>query len=198
MALPVSSPVLPAAVRKRGPSGSRRCVRRRYIRRGTYPDCHGRGPRAPYRLSRAGAPAAAALDKIIFHLHLEHRINARKAVNHDGDECAISQADERGFLGCGFAAPGVSDDRNAIEQLPGFLGREHRGLALLHHIFRTAHGVGGVYLDDMAEHQPIEEHAQRGQVLFHRGRRERFPSWGKVFLLQVLDEEGGVGRLDGG
>jgi hypothetical protein len=58
--------------------------------------------------------------------------------------------------------------------------------------------VGGVYLDDMAEHQPIEEHAQRGQVLFHRGRRERFPSWGKVFLLQVLDEEGGVGRLDGG
>jgi hypothetical protein len=63
-------------------------------------------------------PAAPALDKIIFHLHLEHGINARKAVNHDGDE-AISQADERGFLGCGFAAPGVSDDRNASEQLPG-------------------------------------------------------------------------------
>jgi hypothetical protein len=38
-------------------------------------------------------PAASALHKIIPHLHLEHGVDARKAIHHHRDESAITQAD---------------------------------------------------------------------------------------------------------
>ena len=50
--------------------------------------------------------------------------------------------------------------------------------------------MGGVHVQDVARHQPVEQHAQRGQVLLHRGRRE--------FPLQLLDEGGDVEGLDAG
>jgi hypothetical protein len=49
----------------------------------------------------------------------------------------------------------------------------------------------------MAGHQPVEQHAERGQVLLDRGRREQFGPWRKEPGLQILDERGDVDRLDG-
>ena len=68
------------------------------------------------------------------------------------------------------------------------VGSEDRRLALRHHVARAAHGVGRVGVDDVAGHQPIKQHAQRGQVLFHRGRGE--------LTLLLLDEGGDVEGLD--
>ena len=45
----------------------------------------------------------------------------------------------------------------------------------------------GIVVDDVAGHQPVEQHAQRGQVLLHRGRGE--------LALQLLHEGGDVERL---
>jgi hypothetical protein len=45
-------------------------------------------------------------------------------------------------------------------------------LSLFHDVFGAAHGMGGVHVQDMARHEPVEQHGQRGQVLLHRGRRE--------------------------
>jgi hypothetical protein len=69
------------------------------------------------------------------------------------------------------AAPRVPDQRNAVEQFAGFLGRKHGGLASSHHVFRATHGMSGIYLDDVPDHQPVEQHTQRGQMLFDRGCR---------------------------
>ena len=77
--------------------------------------------------------------------------------------------------------------RCAIEQRARLVGREHRRLAFFHHVFRAAHGVGRVHVEDVAGHQPVEQHAQRRQVLLDRGRRE--------LALQLLDERGDVERL---
>ena len=49
--------------------------------------------------------------------------------------------------------------------------------------------MGRINVDDMAEHQPVEQHAERGEVLLHRGRCE--------LALKLLDECCDVGRLDG-
>ena len=53
-------------------------------------------------------------------------------------------------------------------------------LALGHHVARPAHGMRRVGVDDVAGHQPVEQHAQRRKVLLHRGRSE--------LVLQLLDE----------
>ena len=49
--------------------------------------------------------------------------------------------------------------------------------------------MGGIDIEDMAGDQPVKQHAQGGQVLLHRGRRE--------FALQLLDEGSDVDRLYG-
>jgi len=36
-------------------------------------------------------------------------------------------------------------------------------------VLRSPHGVGGTDGEDLADHHPIKEHAQRGQPLLHRG-----------------------------
>ena len=50
--------------------------------------------------------------------------------------------------------------------------------------------MGGVYLQNVAGHQPVKKHAQRGQVLLDGGRGAR--------SLQVLDEGGDVEGLNVG
>ena len=71
----------------------------------------------------------------------------------------------------GLAPPAsVHHQRNAVEQFAGFVGRKHGGLALFDDVFGTAHSMRRIHLDDLADHQPVEQHAQRGQVLLHRGR----------------------------
>ena len=67
---------------------------------------------------------------------------------------------------------------------------QHRRLAFSDDVFGAAHGVGRIHLKHMAEHQPVEQHAERGQVLLDCGRRE--------LALELLDECGHVEGLDGG
>ena len=47
--------------------------------------------------------------------------------------------------------------------------------------------MGRIDLDDVAEHEPVKEHAQSGEVLLDRGRGE--------FALQILEEGGDMERL---
>ena len=50
--------------------------------------------------------------------------------------------------------------------------------------------MGRVDFENLAGDEPVEEHPERGQVLFHRGRRH--------LPLQVLDEGGDMEGLDAG
>jgi len=136
-------------------------------------------------------PSATALNKIVAHLHLEHGVDAREAVDHHRDERAVAQADEGGFGAFRLAvARRVSCDWHTVEQLPRLFGRQHGRLAFFHDVFGAAHGVGRIHLKDVADHQPVEQHAERGQVLLDRGRRE--------LAFELLDECGDVEGLDGG
>ena len=53
-----------------------------------------------------------------------------------------------------------------------------------------------IHINDVADHQPIEQHTERGQVLLDRGRRKRF--FLEILVLQVLDECGDMEGLDAG
>jgi hypothetical protein len=47
-----------------------------------------------------------------------------------------------------------------------------------------------IHFNDLADHEPVEKHAQRSQVLLDRGGRQRF--FPALLVLQVLDEGGYV------
>jgi hypothetical protein len=71
-------------------------------------------------------PPALAGGVIVLDPHRGDRADACEAVNHDTDQRAIAQADERRGI-------------DAFEQAPGLLFSEHRGLAPAHDVFRPAH-----------------------------------------------------------
>jgi hypothetical protein len=62
---------------------------------------------------------------------------------------------------------------------------EHRRAALRHDVLGPAHRVCRIDLDDLADHQPVEKHAQRREMLFDRGLGQ----------VQLLDVGGDVRRL---
>ncbi len=70
----------------------------------------------------------------------------------------------------------------------GFLSRQDRRLAFLDCVARTPDGMGWISLNNMPGHKPVEEHANRSQVLFYGG-------WRKL-VLQVVHECRDVERLD--
>ena len=78
----------------------------------------------------------------------------------------------------------------AVEQLARLGRRQHRRLAAFDHVLRAAHGVGGVDGEDLADDQPVEQHADGGQVLLD-GRLLKV-------LAERLDLGGDVHRLDVG
>jgi hypothetical protein len=142
-------------------------------------------------------PAAPALHEVVAHLHLERGVDAREAVDHQRDERAIAQPHEHGFEA--FRLPlarRVSHDGNAVEQLAGFLGGKHGRLAFFHDVLGAAHHVRRVYPDDLADYKPVEQHAQRGQVLLDRGCGEGLRL--VILVLQVLEAGGDVERFDAG
>ena len=51
----------------------------------------------------------------------------------------------------------------------GFVGGKNGGFAGFDDVLRAADGVGRVDVDDLAGHQPLEEHADGGELLLHRG-----------------------------
>jgi hypothetical protein len=53
----------------------------------------------------------------------------------------------------------------AVEQYSRLIAIEHRGLTRLHDMGWSAHGMCRVHGDDLAGHQPVEQFADRRQVL---------------------------------
>ena len=92
--------------------------------------------------------------------------------------------------GSSDSVPSLRFGLDAVEQLAGFLGRQHGRLALPDDVFGAAHGVGRVHVENVARHQPVEQHPERRQVLLDGRRGE--------LALQVLDEGGDVEGLDVG
>ena len=77
---------------------------------------------------------------------------------------------------------------DAVEELACFGRGQYRGLAGADDIFGAAHCGGGIYRQDLADHQPVEQHADGGQPLLD-GRRRKLAS-------EVLDPGGDVHRFD--
>jgi hypothetical protein len=91
---------------------------------------------------------------------------------------------------CSAVFGGGFHDRDAVEKRAGLVGGEDRRLALFDDVFWAAHGMGRIDVDHMPGDEPVEQHAERGQVLLD-GRRRHLG-------LQVLNESGNMERLDDG
>ena len=85
---------------------------------------------------------------------LVDRAHPREAVEHDAEEGPVSE-------------PGQRAGVDAVEELPRFGRREDRRRALGDNVLRPPDGRGRVRGEDLAGDEPVAEHADRGQVLFH-------------------------------
>ena len=79
---------------------------------------------------------------------------------------------------------------DAVEERARFVGGQHAGFAALDDVLGAAYRGGRIDGDDMAGDQPVEQHADGGQVLLD-GRLLGILAWG-------LDVGGDVQRLDVG
>lgn len=61
------------------------------------------------------------------------------------------------------------------QQRPRLFPVENRSLAFLLRIFRPPQRVRRVGVEDMTDHQPVKEHAQRRQVLLYRSLGKPLP-----------------------
>jgi hypothetical protein len=72
----------------------------------------------------------------------------------------------------------------------------YRGLAGPDDIFGATHGGGGIYGEDLADHQPVEQQAHGGQPLFDGRRRkptyEAFDPGGDVRGFYVKQTKAGL------
>jgi hypothetical protein len=103
-------------------------------------------------------PAAAPLHKVVLDLHRDRRAHPREGVDHQADQGAIAQAGK-----------GIGVDR--VDQGAGLVGLQHRRLTPPLRVLRPPYRGRGIHGHDLADHHPVEEHAQRGQPLLHRGPR---------------------------
>ena len=85
-------------------------------------------------------------------------LTPREAVEHHRDERPVAPARERGGV-----------DR--LEEPAGLGRREHRRRALGDDVLGPPHGRRRVHRQDLADDEPVAEHADGGQVLLDRGRR---------------------------
>src|SRR6185312_8438467 len=95
-------------------------------------------------------PASPTLGVVIPDIHLQDRADAGKGVNHYGDERAVAQSRERAYVDGG-------------EQGARLLTVEHGSTTLLHNVFGTTNRVCRIYLDDLVDDEPVEEHTDCGQ-----------------------------------
>ena len=101
-------------------------------------------------------PGPAAFQVIILDPHAEGGADAGEGIDHDADQGPVAQADQRGGV-------------DAVEELAGLLGGEHGRLAAFDAEFRAAYRAGRIEGDDAAADQPVEQHADGGQVLLDGG-----------------------------
>jgi hypothetical protein len=131
-------------------------------------------------------PSPAALHEIIPDLHPQDRPDTREAVSHETDQGPVAQSDLVGLVRRSTLLVHF-DDGNAVEQRAGLVGGQNRRFYFLYDLFWAAHGMGRVDVDYMAAHEPVEQHADRGQMLLDGRRRD--------LGLKILDEGGDMERL---
>ena len=86
-------------------------------------------------------------------------------------------------------SPMIESVFDRIEERPRLVSFQDRRLAALHDMLRPAHGRGRIHRNDLSGHQEIEEHADRGKMLLHGGRRARM-----VLDIGGDDDGGDLGR----
>ena len=116
-------------------------------------------------------PPALAVLVVIFDAHVDRGGDAGEAENHEPYECPVAETQN-----------GVRFDR--IEERARLVGREDGRLAALHDVLRAADRACRVHFDHVADHEPVKEHPDRGQVLLYSGRR------GRVLLDVCSDDDG--------
>jgi len=95
--------------------------------------------------------------------HGRGRADAREGIDHQRDERAVAQADERRNI-------------DAVEQRARFVGGEDRHLAALHAVLESAHGGGRIERRHAAGGEIIKEMPNGGEMaltLLERGHRNR-------------------------
>jgi hypothetical protein len=120
-------------------------------------------------------PVPAALHEIIANLHLKDGTHTSEGVDHNGDQSAIAQAKQIGLAWSLLVISRLLGYGDTLEQCMGLFGGQNRCLALLDRVARAADSMGGVILDNIPGHEPVEQHAKRGQVLLHGRRRQIQP-----------------------
>jgi len=115
-------------------------------------------------------PTAAALDKIVANLHLNDGADPGEAVDHHCDQSAVPQAEKIRLVGRLWILGSFLSSGNALEQRMGLLRRQDRRLAFLDRVARASNRMRRISFNNMPGHQPVEEDANRRQVLFD-GRR---------------------------
>ncbi len=101
-------------------------------------------------------PPALALGVVVLDLHGDHGADPGEGVGHDADQRAVAQADE------GRAV-------DAFDQPAGLLFGQHRGLAAAHDVLGPADRMRRIDGEDLADDQPVEQHADRRKVQFTVG-----------------------------
>ena len=121
-------------------------------------------------------PAPSVLHVKIFNLHPCCGTDTSEGVAHQSDQRPIAQPEQRA-------------DINRSQQVMHFVGIEDRGLPFLDAMLWSTDRMCGVRGDDLAGNQPIEEHADGGQVLLDGLLR--------ADVAELLDIAGDVHRRDG-
>ena len=85
--------------------------------------------------------------------------HAREAVDEDPEEGAVAKTHQ-------------GRDVDAVEDGPGLLGGEDRGLAGLDDVLGAPDRARGVEGEDLADDKPVEEHPERREMLFDARGRE--------------------------
>ena len=103
-------------------------------------------------------PAASALGVVVLDPHLRDGPDAPKRVDHGRNQSPIAEPHDRGRV-------------NRIDQLPGFLAREHGRFAFLDGVFGSSDRCGRVRRHDLADDQPVKQHPDGCEVLLDGGLR---------------------------
>jgi len=119
---------------------------------------------------------------------LAHRVIVLEA--HRGGRTGAGEGEEEGADQRTVAQAHHTVGRDAGEQRLGLLARRHARLAHGRAVPRPAHSRGWAVRHHLADHQPVEQHADGGHLLLHRE--------GGALAADLLHVGGHVHRLNGG
>ena len=95
-------------------------------------------------------PPPALLPEVVLPPHRDDRAHPREAVEHHRDERPVAQARERTGI-------------DHVEEPTGLGRREHRRRALGDHVLGPPHDRRRVHREDLADDEPVAEHADGGR-----------------------------------